>query len=335
MKSYPATKIKSRIRASRALAPVVRAYDAGKMLFDSRHVSGAFSTTLKANLTDPDSYIFAHWWPSDNFGDAVSPMVVKALSKRQPLCSSVYPKSMNRECFSAVGSVLSFHAPPLTIWGSGFIRDDAATYVKPRKVCAVRGPLTRAILEKQGLECPEVFGDPAALVFDTFRSLQRRAKYKIGFIPHYHDVTNSDVQKFAQDDRVLMIDVFWPVERIAQAFADCEVVLSSSLHGLILADCMEVPNRWVGVSEFVLKGGFKFHDYFASVNREEGLPLPVANMSVERAINEAHCRFVPFSREMLLEACPFRSAEVGSLDDAAASIAELIDASWTGIGNGR
>jgi hypothetical protein len=39
-------------------------------------------------------------------------------------------------------------------------------------------------------------------------------------------------------------------------------VLSSSLHGLIAADALGVPNAWIGLSDALRGGDFKFRDYY-------------------------------------------------------------------------
>ena len=50
------------------------------------------------------------------------------------------------------------------IWGAGVIDDKANLPAKPLKVLAVRGPLSRKYLLKKGIECPEIYGDPAMLM---------------------------------------------------------------------------------------------------------------------------------------------------------------------------
>jgi pyruvyltransferase len=50
------------------------------------------------------------------------------------------------------------------IWGSGVREPDNPLPAIPRKVLAVRGPLTRKYLISQGVECPEIYGDPALLL---------------------------------------------------------------------------------------------------------------------------------------------------------------------------
>lgn len=309
---------KAYARSSRILAPAVGAYDALGLIAANWSTPGHLKTTIKAHVHQ-DSYIFGHWWPSLNFGDAISPLIISALSHKTALCASIYPKPPAMECFSVVGSVLSFHGPKLTIWGSGYISENSRLFRDPRRICAVRGPRTRERLLRQGYECPSIYGDPAVLLFDRLADLPRSRDFKVGLISHYLDSNHPVVRRFARDDRVLSIDVFWPAEAIARAVARCETIVSSSLHGLILADCMGVPNRWLGVSQAVQKGGFKFYDYFDSVRREES-PLGVDDLAVDRVVAQAHCRHVPFSREALIEACPFRSPSITSMGATASAI---------------
>lgn len=50
------------------------------------------------------------------------------------------------------------------VWGAGIIDGTKKLRYKPKKVYAVRGPLTRKVLLAQGVKCPEIYGDPALLV---------------------------------------------------------------------------------------------------------------------------------------------------------------------------
>lgn len=271
--------------------------------------------TLNQHL-HPHDYILCHWAVSTNFGDAISPILVQALSKKTPLPIERSLDLFRRASYSVIGSILQYPATPRTeVWGSGFIQESGKFPVLPSRIHAVRGPLTREICLREGLTCPEIYGDPAVLVFDKFVNLPRRRTHRVGFIPHYYDSSHPTVQQFSSFDDVKVIDVHSSVREIAEACLTCDVIVSSSLHGLILADALQIPSRWLGVSDVVLKGGFKFQDYFRSVHREEPEPLPIGLLTVERAIKEAHLRIEPFSREALLEACPFRHCSIGRLED--------------------
>jgi hypothetical protein len=62
--------------------------------------------------------------------------------------------------------------------------------------------------------------------------------------------------------------------------AGCESVASSSLHGLIFAEALQVPNVWIELSDKVLGGGFKFRDWFSVVE------MPQLEPDVPRSTDE-------------------------------------------------
>ena len=53
---------------------------------------------------------------------------------------------------------------------------------------------------------------------------------------------------------------------MVEAIASCEVVLSQSLHGLIVADALGVPNVWIAPTGDMVGGRFKFDDYFSTLD---------------------------------------------------------------------
>jgi hypothetical protein len=58
------------------------------------------------------------------------------------------------------------------------------------------------------------------------------------------------------------------VAKFVEEIHTCELILSSSLHGIILADSYNIPAYHTILSNNVIGGEFKFRDYYASVGRE-------------------------------------------------------------------
>ncbi len=51
---------------------------------------------------------------------------------------------------------------------------------------------------------------------------------------------------------------------VIKQIAECECIVSSSLHGLIIADSLGIPNIHVKVTNNLLGDGFKFDDYYSA-----------------------------------------------------------------------
>ena len=143
---------------------------------------------------------------------------------------------------------------------------------------AVRGPLTR-----QKLALPEntPLGDPGLLVSKLLRGKGQK-KYRWGIVPHINDRQLPVIgEMLRQTPNARFIDLGAP--DLMQTLADmaaCEFIISSSLHGLVTADALGVPNIWMEISQNVKGGGFKFRDYFASVEREVAAIInPPANLT--------------------------------------------------------
>lgn len=138
-----------------------------------------------------------------------------------------------------IGSILSRANASSYIWGAEFISRDSLPIGVPCGIDAVRGPLTRSIFFDQGINCPQMYGDPAILVSSLFR-INRSRTYKYGLLPHYMDKESSWVNEQCQSfgDEILLIDIEAGVEEVMTQVASCEFIYYSSLHGLICADSL-------------------------------------------------------------------------------------------------
>ena len=228
-----------------------------------------------------------------NFGDALNLVLVpfifgkKAVPRRY--CFEFdYKRHINIQC---VGSVLADIDSKSVVCGIGAISENVRVQHKPYKIISVRGPLTRALLISQGIECPPQYGDPALLLPRIYKpkcnSIQKKI---IGFIPHYADQSKQVVKEIGMLQDVKFIDILMPPAKFKPAIlnhwksfidsiCECEVVISSSLHGLIVADAYGIPTLWVKFGDDVFGNDFKFYDYYASlgISRDDISPYFISS----------------------------------------------------------
>ena len=243
------------------------------------------------------------WCLGCNWGDALSPVLVGLLSGK-PV---VHLEGLHHERYLAIGSILGSANERAEVWGSGFIRENERLIGRPRAVHAVRGPLSRESLLKQGVECPEVYGDPA-LLLPRFFNPEVGKRYAVGIIPHYIDKGHPWLEQYRRDPQVLILDIESGIHEFVRAVKSCAVILSSSLHGLICADAYGVPNAWVQFSEEVVGGDYKFHDYRLSIGAGEPSVKRIADDTrVADAVARAEHRELRIDLRELLLACPFLS----------------------------
>ena len=209
-----------------------------------------------------DNYLELDWSKHyKNFGDILNPILVGFLSSKKILnVKSLYT---NSEHLLAIGSILDRATRNSVIWGSGYISSNSKFVSVPKKVCAVRGPLTRELLLKQGVECPEVFGDPALLLARFYKPKVEK-KYKLGIVPHYVDKNNTWLNNFSDDVKIIDVQNSDPL-KVVDDICSCENIASSSLHGVIISDAYRIPNSWISISDKITGGSFKFLDYFKSI----------------------------------------------------------------------
>jgi pyruvyltransferase len=128
---------------------------------------------------------------------------------------------------------------------------------------AVRGSITRDLI---GAPKNTTLGDPGLLISDVIQYRQKK-KYRLGFVPHYHDLADYrlHILKKRYKNDVCLINVLRSPIRVSEDINRCENIISSSLHGLVVADSLGIPNRWAVMSDKVFGKGFKFRDYYSAM----------------------------------------------------------------------
>jgi pyruvyltransferase len=206
------------------------------------------------------------------------------------------------------GSVLGWSDSNTIVWGAGFISNSTfiTTIKTPKKICAVRGKLTREMLLKRDIDCPEVYGDPV-LLMPKFYNPNIRKKHELGIIPHHIDKVLIPKLK-EQFPNAYLIDIQGGTYTIINEILSCKRIVSSALHGIIGADAYGIPSIWIKLSDKVLGKGFKFRDYFSSVNRTDREPLI---WTPQTKLEDIENKFKIYNKpeidiEPLWNSCPFR-----------------------------
>ena len=147
------------------------------------------------------------------------------------------------------------------IWTTGALTKRAKKYNFPKaNIVALRGRLIQNQFEKKP-NC--VLGD-GGLLCSEVRPIPTHKIYDLGIIPHYVDKQNSLVKKAANFKSVKVIDICGHSENIINTAARCKHIISSSLHGLILADSLGVPNKRFLLSPAIARTNWKFDDYYSN-----------------------------------------------------------------------
>lgn len=200
------------------------------------------------------------WWKAlkgVNFGDDLSRVIVERILDR-PVKHG--PLESNRKLLLAAGSILHFARNGDVIWGSGFrenpLQENRFHYLDVR---AVRGPRTREFLLKMGIDCPEIYGDPATLMGHLFPEFKKESPiYDYIIIPNI-----GEIKCFSPYKNVVLPTAPW--NEIIKKMMQSRLVISSSLHGIIVAESFGIPARLLKMTwgEPLLK----YQDYYESSGR--------------------------------------------------------------------
>lgn len=207
-----------------------------------------------------------------NLGDTIGPMIVDWVLKQKNI-------DMNKETkkdssLLAVGSLCGMETIDLSIWGSGFHTIDFIVetfkmkHFKKLDIRAVRGPITRYIYTTMGYNVPEVYGDPAILmpfIYEGEKNPQK--KYDVSIIVHH---TNQEYKKYKNIPNLHFINIktdnheFFIDELLAS-----KKIISSALHGIILAETYGIPTVFFNTGDYVEVAMMKYIDWYHSTGRKD------------------------------------------------------------------
>lgn len=221
-----------------------------------------------------------YWNKKENFGDLLGPLLIKHFLHFPTEWGDPFTSDL-----TLVGSIAEHISIDYTgiIAGVGCLKGETKKRFPRAKILSLRGPLTARNL---GMS-PPTLGDPALLADELVPNQDKQ--YHLGLVPHWSDDTLAKNPIFLKYNPLIINVADDPLKVIAQ-IGQCRKIVSSSLHGIILADAFAIPRR-VEIPPPLLQnpqldgGTFKWKDYHASINMpfEIGITKePDRNIIIER-----------------------------------------------------
>lgn len=202
-----------------------------------------------------------------NFGDYMSLRLVERMVNGPVEVFKRWPPSKRKKLL-AIGSLLSFAESGDAIWGTGVngkLPDKKEYNFTFLDVRAVRGPLTRNfLLTNFNISSPEIYGDPALLLpylFPEFKKMENPT-YDYIVIVHF-----KELNLFPKTDDGHIVHATDPWDYVVKRILDSKFVISSSLHGIVVAEAYGIPARLLRTTE--IEPLLKFQDYYLGTNRSD------------------------------------------------------------------
>ncbi len=234
-----------------------------------------------------------YWRGKPNFGDALAPYILKRFSGVTADWDTI-----SRADVIVTGSILE-HVPPLwhgTILGAGRLYEGGYLHLHTgtAKVRAIRGPLSA-----KAVPGDFALGDPGLLADELVYVHHRDTG--LGIVPHHADKTLALNPAWYNDKwTTTVINPRGNPLDVVRAIGRCKKIVTSSLHGMIVADAFGIPRRFeVNPHASSHEGGlFKFRDYSASIGMpfEPGKTTEASRFRVEDRKHELWDVFREFGK---------------------------------------
>lgn len=249
----------------------------------------------------------------ENYGDLLSPYIAEKISVKkvkwvQPKRSKFWQRK--KENYLGIGSIIHHASKNSKVWGSGII--DQSQKISSAKFLAVRGPETRKYLNELGYSCPEVYGDPSLLLPEYyFPKIDK--KFSLGIIPHYSEYDEIK-SLYTDSEDISVIDLMTnDIEKTTEKILECDKVISTSLHGIIIPHAYGIPAIWAKYSDRIFGNDIKYMDYYASVGIFDNQPFDLKK-SISTAdldlifndhFNQPNSARIELLKIGLKKSCPF------------------------------
>lgn len=280
-----------------------------------------------------------------NFGDSLSAVVVAAMSGL-PLRSQGFQANSPR--LAAIGTIgQTLRRGTVHVWGTGFDpklrafgdrnKAFAAAPETSYVVHAVRGAFSRQLLLECGLHAPPIYGDPGWFLPRILHPEVEKT-VELGVIPHISALAEKSLTagpkadqprlQASAPDGVRIVNTYheagWDgFQAKLREILACKRIVSTSFHGLILADAFRIPCLYfpprlaAGAEHLALERGVpgldhRVADFYAGAGRRSlaayGQPLKEAT-AWDQVMAAVDAHYEPLDHpgaRTLFDAFPFR-----------------------------
>jgi pyruvyltransferase len=255
----------------------------------------------------------AYWHACDNFGDALTPYLIKNISGQN---AQWVEANSDPSLVMVTGSILGCNTTSGIVWGTGcaFEADiDPSCFAAPSdnfRILATRGLLSKNIVEQSGHK-PIAFGDPGLLLPRFYKPNMRR-QYEIGIMCSWVDY--DEVSLNYLNKNITIINSMGEVQHIISRMLECEIIITSTLHGLVAAIAYGLPTVSVKFSDKMIGDGFKYKDFLTCTDQQyDQIDLRDKVPTIEDLKKLAFKHKITADINQLLDCCPFKQ-EGGSVD---------------------
>lgn len=204
-------------------------------------------------------------------GDALRFVAYAVVGSRKT--SDLLSYELNKKILISVGSIIEEATENTVVWGAGVSARNSFISRKA-DIRAVRGYRTIERMRNLGINADNAsIGDPAILLPDLYNPAVGEKK-KLGIIPHNCDFEeiNTRLSDLTASGDVVVISLRNnDVESVIRQIVSCDTIVSTSLHGIIVAHAYSIPALWIENCPLIGDGS-KFFDYFSSLDLKEYLP---------------------------------------------------------------
>lgn len=197
-----------------------------------------------------------------NAGDLITPFLLEKMGFTPILTDPMRSKVI--VCGSLMQRIDENYAN--YILGAGFLNEGPSINLQKARILAVRGKYTR---DRISAPVDTALGDPG-LLLARYMPKRERKGFFIGIIPHFSEKDDPWLKDFIARNpkQAKFIDIQKKPLEVLRQIDQCEYILSSSLHGIVFADSLLIPNVWISLSKSSSSKIYKFNDYYSAYTDE-------------------------------------------------------------------